>query len=533
MKKILALSLALVVSVGTLIGCSKDTVTTKDNTLVYNLTEDPKTLDPTLNTSSGASTAISAAFEGLTKLDKNDKAIPAGAESWEVSEDGTVYTINLRKTAKWSDGKEIVANDYLESWHRALDPKTGAEYAYMLYPIKGAEDINVNGAGVDTLGVKVIDDYTLEITLNAPVSYFPELLAFNTYYPTRSDVVSNSDWTLKPETYISNGPFKMETYNLKSEIKFVKNEHYWNAENVKLDNLDMKIITDDTSAFAAFKTGQVDVTEFIPTAEIQNVLASGEAERYAQIGTYFYTFNLSGNDKEVEALKDKRVRRALALAIDRPSIIENVTKAGQVPAAAFVPSTMTNPDGTVFSKEYYDVKGNIEEAKKLLAEAGYPEGKGLPTLNLMYNSEGAHGNIAQAIQAMWKEIGVNVELSNQEWKVFLTTRNNHQYEIARHGWIGDYNDPMTFLDMWVTGGGNNDVGYSNPAYDELINKARVETDLGLRNEYLQKAQDILMDEMIILPIYYNTKIVAKKDHVKGLKVSSLGNLYFDEVEIVK
>ncbi|GAB6170411.1 peptide ABC transporter substrate-binding protein [Clostridium carnis] len=535
LKKICAVALTLALGMSVLAGCGNKSAA-EGQKLVYNLGEDPETIDPTLNNSSGAGTIISNAFEGLMKLDKNEKAIPGIAEKMTVSDDKLVYTFNLRKDAKWSDGEPVTAKNFEYSWVRALAKETAAVYAYQLFYIKNAEKFHNGEAKKEDLGIKVVDDNTLEITLESPTAYFPELTTFATYMPLREDIVSANPegWATKADTYISNGPFKLIQWDMKDQLVFEKNENYWNKDAVKLSSLVYKLVTDQNTAYASLKSGDFDMVDTVPPAEIANGQKEGLVTIYPNLANYFIAFNVGKNkglSPEVQkALENKKVRRALAIAIDRKAIVENVTKAAQIPAYSFVPKGILDSKGNDFAnKEYYDAnKANIEEAKKLLAEAGYPNGEGLPTLEFMYNSEGSHKDIAQVIQQDWAKIGVKTELTNQEWKVFLKTRQNGEYQVARHGWSADYVDPMTFLDMWVTNGGNNDVGFSNAEYDKLIKDARAEADEAKRFEMLKKAEDILMDEMPIVPLYYYTKVKGAKPEVKGVRVSTLGQVYFDE-----
>lgn len=274
------------------------------------------------------------------------------------------------------------------------------------------------------------------------------------------------------------------------------------------------------------------MVDTIPSAEIAGAVKEGVGKIYPQLGTYYYSINVTGNSMSPEALRNPDVTKALNLAIDREAIVKNVTKGEQIPATSFVPESVKDSQGNIFSKkEYFSAKGNVEEAKKLLAKAGYPDGKGLPTITLMFNTEGAHSEIAQAIQGMWKKIGVNVELKNEEWKVFQSTRNNKNYQIARHGWVGDYVDPMTFLDLFVTGTGTNDAGYSNSKYDELIAKAKVEVDSAKRDELLKDAEEILLNDMPIIPLYYYTQPKSIQKNVKGVRVSQLGFIFFDKADV--
>lgn len=539
LRKICAVALTLTLGMSVLAGCGNKDSADSGRKLIYNLGEDPETLDPTLNTSSGAGSIIDNAFEGLMRLDENEKAIPGVAEKMEVSDDQLVYTFTLRKDAKWSDGEAVTAKDFEYSWVRALTKDTAAEYNYQLFYIKNGEKFYNGEASREDLGIEVVDDHTLKVTLEAPTAYFPELTAFTTYFPEREDIVTANPegWATEPETYVSNGPFKLVQWDMKDQLIFEKNENYWNKKEIKLPGIVWKLVTDQNTAYASLKSGDFDMVDTVPPAEIENGKNEGLVTIYPNLATYMLVLNVGKQDGLSEDVKkvlsNEKVRKALNLVIDRKAIVENVTKSGQVPAYSFVPKGILNEKGEDFaSKKYYDAETpNIEEAKKLLAEAGYPEGKGLPTLEFMYNTEGDHKLIAQAIQQDWAKIGVNVELTNQEWKVFLNSRQQGQYQIARHGWSGDYVDPMTFLDLWVTGGGNNDAGYSNAEYDKLVADAKKEADPDKRWELMRKAEDIIMEEMPIIPLYYYTKVKGAKPEVKGVRVSTLGHVFFDKAYI--
>ena len=540
LKKLCAVVLAATLATSLFIGCgdssSNSGSSSSNQQLVFNLGEDPETMDPTLNNSSGAGTMILNAFEGLMVLDENDQPVEGTAESMEVSEDGLVYTFKIREDAKWSDGEAVTADNFKYSWLRALNKETAAEYAYQLFYIKNAEKFYNGEATAEEVGINVIDEKTLEVTLETPTAYFPQLLAFTTYVPLREDIVSANPegWATNPETYVSNGPFKLVQWDMKDQLVFEKNENYWDKDSVKLESLTFKLVTDDTTAYSELKARNFDMVNSVPTNEIEPGIEEGLVHVNPKLGNYYFAINVGKQDtlsEDVkEVLNNKLVRQALNLAIDRQEIIDNVGKAEQIPAYSFVPQGITDENGNDFaSKEYYDpsdMEGNIAKAKELLKEAGYENGNGIPTIELMYNSEGAHKDICQIIQQNWEEIGVNVELTNQEWAVFLNTRQQGDYQIARHGWIGDYIDPMTFLDLWVTGGGNNDCGFSNARYDELIAAAKVETDSAKRLEMLREAEDILMDEMPILPIYYYTTVTAANENVKGVRISTLGKISF-------
>ncbi|GAA0086353.1 peptide ABC transporter substrate-binding protein [Clostridium sp. CTA-7] len=536
LRKICAVALTLALGMSVFAGCKNQA---EERKLIYNLGEDPETIDPTLNTSSGSGSIIDNAFEGLMRLDENEKAIPGVAESYEVSNDNLVYTFKLRKDAKWSDGKPVTAKDFEYSWIRAISKDTAAEYNYQLFYIKNAQKFNEGTATREDVGIEVVDDNTLKITLESPTAYFLELTSFTTYMPLREDMVSKDPegWSLNPETYVSNGPFKLVQWDMKDQLIFEKNENYWNKDKIKLPGVVYKLVTDINTAYASLKSGELDMVDTVPPAEIEGGQAEGLVTIHPNLGIYMLAFNVgkqsSLSEDVKKVLSNAKVRKALSLAVDREGIVNEVTKSKQTPAYAFVPEGILNAKGEDFAdRKYYDAANpNIEEAKKLLAEAGYPNGEGIPTLEFMYNSEGSHKLVAQVIQQNWAQIGVKVELTNQEWKVFLNTRQEGGYQIARHGWLGDYVDPMTFLDLWVTGGGNNDAGYSNPKYDELVNAAKAEADADKRWDIMKQAEDVLMEDMPIIPLYFYNKATGAKPEVKGVRVSMLGHVYFDKAYI--
>ncbi len=540
LRKICAVALTLALGMSVFAGCGNSNSGDAGRKLIYNLGEDPETLDPTLNTSSGSGSIIDNAFEGLMSLDENEKAVYGVAEKMEVSDDNLVYTFTLRKDAKWSDGEAVTAKDFEYSWIRAISKETAAEYNYQLFYIKNAEKFYNGEATREEVGIEVVDDQTLKVTLEAPTAYFPELTSFTTYMPLREDVVSANPegWANEPETYVSNGPFKLVQWDMKDQLVFEKNENYWNAKEVKLPGIVWKLVTDQNTAYSSLLSGDFDAVHSVPIAEIENGQKEGLVTIYPNLGTYMLVLNVGKQDTLSEdvkkALSNEKVRKALALSINREAITTNVTKGGQIPAYSFVPEGIPNAKGEDFAdRKYYDANSaNVEEAKKLLEEAGYPNGEGLPTLEFMYNTEGDHKLIAQAIQQDWAKIGVKVELANQEWKVFLNTRQEGGYQIARHGWLGDYVDPMTFLDLWVTGGGNNDAGYSNAEYDKLVAAAKVEQDADKRWEMMKQAEDILMEDMPIIPIYYYTQVKAANKDVEGIRVSSLGHVYLYDAYFV-
>lgn len=493
----------------------------------HNLAADPASIDPALNAAVDGAIVLQNLFEGLCRTDENDKAIPGIAEKWEMSEDGLVYTFHLRD-ANWSDGKAVTAADFEYAWKRALDPKTAAEYAYQLYYLKNGEEYNSGKAAADDVGVKALDDKTLEVTLKDPTPYFLELMAFPTYFPVRKDVVEKDPekWALSPETLISNGPFKLQEWTHNDVMKLVKNENYYEADAVKLDGIDFYMIVEPTTGLAAYENGELDYQEPIPQAQIPVLKDSNpDFKIRPYLGTYFYVFNTT-----VKPVDDPRVRQALTLAVDRTAIVEKVAQGGQLPASGFVPVGLATSDG----KEFRGVAGdygisataNVEKAKALLAEAGYPDGKGFPVLEVYYNTLDTHKAIAEAIQEMWKQnLGIEVNLNNEEWKVFQERRNHLDFVVARHGWIADYADPMTFLDMWLSNSGNNNSGWKNEAFDKLIADSKTASGAE-RDKILVEAEKLMMEDWISCPIYYYTLPCLVNPKVKNIKMSPLGFVFY-------
>ena len=507
-------------------GCAKKTDENKTGegtpqVIKYVLGADPETLDPAKMTGLPEGTIANAIFEGLTRYDKDGKIAPGMAESWEVSDDGKTYTFHLRD-AKWSDGTPVTANDFKYAWLRALSPELASEYAYQLYYIKGAEAYNSGKGKAEDVAITVVDDKTLKVELTEPAPQFLGLTAFQTLYPLKKEAVdANPDFKVEGDKKIvGNGPFVIESYKSKDKIVFKKNPNYWDAGSVKLAELQFLLIDDAKTALTMFENGEVDIIDDIPTGDMPRLKQEGKLKIYPSLSSYFYRFNTTK-----KPFNDVRVRKAFAMAIERQPIIDTILQAEQKPAFAFVPYGIPDADGKDFRENGGNAffKEDVAEAKKLLAEAGYPNGKGFPEVTILFNTSEGHKMIAEAIQQMWKKnLGVNVKILNQEWQVYLTMEDKLQYDIARAGWAADYVDPMTFLDMFVTNGGNNDTGWSNKKYDELIKKAKSTNDQAVRMQAMHEAEKILMDEMPIAPIYFYTNPILISDKVQDVVVPSFG-----------
>lgn len=502
-----------------------------DQVLRYNLTTEPKTLDPTRNGDLIGGFIINHCFEGLLR-DRNGKLAPGIAESWQISKDGKTYTFKLRD-AKWSDGKLVTAGDFEYAWKRALDPKVASGYAYIFYCIKGAEESFVGKGKPENIGVTAKDDKTLVVELKNPTPYFLELAAFMAYMPVRRDIVEAAPekWALNAKTYLGNGPYVLKEYGA-SGVVMEKNPNYWNAGEVKLPRIENSIITEHSTEMAAFENGELDILENIPLQETPRVSKMKGFVAYPQITTFFYTINTNR-----KPLDDVRVRKALALAVNRKALVEKVLQGAQIPAINIVPQGLKDSTGKDFGKTAgnfgLDPNGAArpEEARKLLAEAGFPKGKGFPELTLLYNTSESHKLQAEAVQEMWRrELGINIKLVNQEWQVFLDSRKQGNYDIARGHWWGDYADPMTFLDMFTSNSGVNWPRWKNGEYDKLIALSMAQSGTA-RDKSLYEANRLFMEDMPIVPLFYPVDDFVIREYVKGVERSATSVFYFGGVVI--
>ena len=524
----ISITFILIIIMSFITACSSSkTASSNDGISIFiNTGPEPNTIDPSINVTSDAVFYLIHTFEGLVEKDFNGKLSPAVAESWEISEDGLTYTFKLRTNAKWTDGKPVTANDFVYSWQRVVDPATGSQYGYQHEPVKNAKAITAGDMPKESLGVKAIDDYTLEVTLEAPTAYFLELLSFPTFYPLRKDIIDKygDKWTLKADTYIGNGAFKLVERNRDESLVMVKNTNYWNIENIVPDKLTFVLMENETGSVAGVKSGNLHFARSFPRQDIKALQEDGLIVIKPRISSYYYCLNLTN-----DILKDVRVRRALSLAIDRNYIVEQVTMGGEKPAGALVPYGISDYEGDFRENagEYIDVSKegyakNVEEAKRLMAEAGYPNGEGFPVMEFKADP-GIHVKIFEAVQQMWKEnLGIDVTLTQEEWAVFLQTRYDRNITMARGGWNGDFDDPVNFMTLCVSYSPNNYSVYSNKAYDDMINEVMLSGDQKFRMETMHKAEEMLMKEEAIIPIYYYTEPLLVSPKLKDIYYDSLG-----------
>ena len=509
-------------------GCSSPADETGDETddaetkkiLKTNNSSEPGSLDPPLAQGTHESWILENVFEGLMTFDEKGELVEGMAEKYEVSEDGLTYTFYLRD-AKWTNGDPVTAHDFEYSWKRALAPETAANYASILYYIKGAEAYNTGNGSADDVAIKALDDKTLEVTLESPTAYFLELTAFYTYFPVNKNVAeSNPDWAKDPSTYVSNGPFKLVEWKHNDQIVLEKNENYYNADKIKLDGIELDIIEDQNTAWQKYEGGEYHINVDVPTSVVAELQANNNPELNIglQVGTYYYNVNPA-----VKPFNNAKVRKALSMAMDRETITKNITQGGQIPAYGVVPPGLKDESGKDFRETVGSLtEYNPDEAKKLFEEGLKEEGMTVQDFNnagfvLLYNTSESHKKIAQAVQEMWRTtLGIEIGLENVEFQVKLDREQSGDYQISRAGWIGDYMDPMTFLDLWWSDSAFNDVKYNNPEYDALIQKAKTTTDQAERMEAMRQAEKMLMEDMPVLPVYFYTQPYTVKPNVTGI-----------------
>lgn len=514
MKKMVLAAVAVLTLALAFTGCSKSGATTGAE-LILNNGSEPQSLDPTKIQGVPEDRIYKSLFEGLVDYDpKTCHAVPGVAESWDRSADGTVLTFHLRKDAVWSDGTPITAKTFVDSWLYYMAPSTAAEYAYMpASVIKGAADYNGGKADASAVGIKAVDDYTFEVTLVGPVPYAVDMMAHYSFTALPLDAMNKygADWT-KPEHFVGNGPFVLESWVPQEKITVVPSKTYWNKKNVFLSRVTFLPIENDTTAYNKYKNGEIDWLTSVPLEMLDEIKLDPNYHAAPFLSSYYYEFNL--NDK---TLKDVRVRQALALAIDRNELVDKVTKGGQLPTGAYVPEMAgyTPADGFTFDPE---------QAKKLLAEAGYPNGKGFPKLTVIYNTNEGHKKIAEWVQQQWKtNLNIDIDLQNMEWASFLDKRQSNDFQISRAGWSGDYQDPSNFLDLLRKDSGNNDGRYNNPAFDALLDKAANMPDGAERNQVLHDAEQLaIRTDAAFIPFYiYVTQNMIDTNKWEGWYTNTL------------
>lgn len=502
-----------------------------DKTLRINLSTAPQTIDPLMASGVPEHKLMLGLFDPLVRLDADAQPVPAAAERWEHNEDYTEWTFYLRENGKWHNGDPVTANDFKYSMERLFTPSVASPYAGVILPhILGAQDY-YDAGGMDSdmefEGVEVIDDTTIKYKMACSAPYFITFVQLFSFMPVHRDTIeSNPDsWAMEPETFIGNGPFMMSEHQRGSRIIATPSGHYWNREKIFWEEIHYLMIDDASTENAAFINGEVDLTESISTAELSYWEQRPEYDSKPLLATYFVSFNT-----QRKPFDDARVRKAFSMVIDRELIVERVTKRHEPIARGFVPAEIPSPTGGNYGDVAGDFlpRGTVEEARALLAEAGYNENNPLPEVEYIYNNSEEHKAIGEQLQRIWSEtLNADVRLQNVEWGEFLSRANNHDFDFCRSSWIGDYLDPMTFLEIFTTGNTKNAPQYANPDYDALLEQARQEGDPVLREELMAEAEAMLIErDNIVAPIYTYISPILISEGIVNFDRNILGNYLY-------
>ena len=517
--------------------------------LTIQLGPDVESIGPALNSAVDGANYILFAFDNLLKMDKDGKVVPGLAEKYEVSDDQLTWTFHLRDGLKWSDGSALTAEDFVYSWQRLVDPNVAAPYAQTVLGMVEGYDDSIGRPDADgnttvdpdptKLKVEAPDEKTLIVHMAKPTPYFDKLAAFVSLSPVKKDVVeANPDgWSIDPKTYISTGPFKLTGWEPGSYLMFEKNENYWDADSIKLDGIKCLLMQDQNATFSAYESGDALMIKDVPTQEITTLKERTDFHIDPILGTYYLDLNTT-----LDEFKDPKVREALSLALDRKYISETITSGTYTPASGFVSEGVTDWNGTAWQdnitdKSAYinidDHAGNLAKAKELLKEAGYENGVGLPEMVYSTNDASYHKKIAEYLQQAWGELGLKVQVNIVEWKSFTPQRRSGNYQIARDGWVMDYNDPSNILELALTGNGNNNAKYSNPEFDALMSKAATEKDPQTRFGYLHQAEDFIMKDTAMVPLLYYNDFYLQSDKITGSWHSPDGFWHFEYADIAE
>lgn len=530
-----------------------------DRYLVWRLNKEPKLWDPTNNSESISDAIVKQLFEGLT-VSTSDGFKPGIAESWDVSEDGKTYTFHLRDDAKWSDGDPVTAKDFEYSWRRICDPDYASEALQAItdYVVGGQEYFDGTGS-YDDIKATAIDDYTFEVVLKNVTPYFPQLVANDVYLPIKKDVVeaAGEGWEKKPETCVSNGPFMLEEYQVGSHFLFKKNPNYYDADSVKLAGVKAVIITDDNTAYQAYQAGEIDVMDNLPSEQIPQIVAEDpNVIVSADTGAQFMNFNVDKAPTD-----NVHVRKAIAYAIDRKQIVEQVLKDGSVPASGFIAPTCQKTDGGSFRTmesdgypaEEYGInprQANVEAAKQELAEAGYPDGKDFPALEITYANNDRNKKTCEAIQQMLEDnLGITVTLRAEESSVFTSTKNKGDYQMATGGWTNSPYDASGLIKLFYSQNGNNTPQWrwkpytgaphdttlnpGNEAFDIAFDKALASQGADRDNAWIE-AEQALMADMPVTPLYYPSyTAVVNEDLVEDVELTASNTFMFKSASVIE
>jgi len=496
-----------------LTGCGEDR---ERADLVFVNSAEVETLDPAYVTDQVSMRVSESLFEGLCRVSADGKPEAACAERWEISEDKKIYTFHLRQGLKWSNGDAVTATDFVRSWERVLNPATAADYASQLYPLVNASAYHSGDLKDFTqVGVKALDDRTLQTTLENPIPYWLDLAAFLTLAPVHVPTLEKfGDQWMKPDYIVTNGPYRIKSWRIDEHIRLVRNADYWDKENVKMHTVDVLPISDANTALNYFLTEQADLLmdkgmlhpSIIPKLKTKPYFHTGPF-----LGSWFIRMNVTK-----PPFDNPKVRQALAMSVDKQRIVEKITQLGEPVADSLVP-----PGAGQDYQPPHGLPFDPERARALLAEAGYPGGNGFPRVEYLHLPQTIERNIAVELQAMWSQhLGITVNLVKQEQKIWLSSMRELSYDMCRSSWVGDYNDPNTFIEMFTTGNGNNRTGWSNQRYDELVPMAMAEADVKKRHAIFQEAETLLVSsDPPIIPVYHYVGVQFYRAGLQGVRAN--------------
>lgn len=555
MKKIVSLVLVLVMALCLLASCGNEQkpaatdapaateapAAEASKILPVQVGPNPETLDPALNSAVDGGNMILHLFECLLTVDQNGAIAPGAAETWECSEDGLTWTFHLRDGLKWSDGTAMTASDFVYSWQRVATPETAAPYAdTVLWPVANFSKVFAGEATPDTLGVAAPDDKTFVVTLEASCPYFESLAAFATLSPVNpATVQANGDaWAVKPETFVSNGPFMITEWVPGSYIMTAANPNYWNKDAIKLDAIKWLLIEDSNAAYSAYQTGEALMIKDVPTEEIPSLMNNAEFHIDPIIGTYYLSLNDS-----IEPFTNADVRKAMSLAIDRAYVANTLMQGTYMPAWNFMGPGWADPAGGDFMANANggaayiseDYAANVAEAQALMQKAGYSGSADNLDLKITYstNDAGYHKVVAEYLQEAWKQIGIDLTVEVVEWASFTPMRRAGDYQASRNGWVGDYSDPSNMIELLYSTNGNNDGKYNNPEFDAAIETSRTTNDKAARSAALHQAEDILMADAACIPVAYYTDFYLQNPKITGSWHSAFGYWFFMYADIAE
>jgi dipeptide transport system substrate-binding protein len=493
-----------------------------EKVLNLNNGQEPTSFDPPIGFDAVSWNALNNLMEGLTRLGPDNEPQAATASKWDKSSDGKTYTFHIRPEAKWSNGDDLKASDFVYAWKRLLDPATGSSAAFLGYFIEGGEAYNTGKGTADGVKVKAVDNKTLEVTLTSPSSFFLSIISNPCFFPINEKVATaNPKWFAEASTFVGNGPFNLTDWKHDSEFTITKSDKYWDKKHVKIDKVHWAMVNDQNTEYQMYKTGDLD-TSAVPAELADQLFKSPDVKVEDQAGEYFYRFNVNK-----APFQNEKIRKAFALAVNQQQMVDLVTKNKEKPAYGFVSYGFKDPDGNDFRKKSGDlIKTDVAKAKELLKEGMQEEGyKTLPEVTLTYSTSDVHKKIAEALQQMFKEnLGVDVKLANMESSVFATDQKALKFQLSRSSFLADYPDPINFLENFITGSPMNRTGWSNAQFDQLIKDAKAEKDDKKRYQMMYQAEKLFLDAAPIIPIHFYNQVNLQNKNVTGIVRHPVGYL---------